>query len=53
MCLLQNEHDLEQRRAAEIAFRLQSLHQRCEGEILMIEGRKRSLSRAREQLCKR
>jgi len=41
---LQSKHDLEKRRTAQIALRLQSLHQFFKGEILMDISTQRNLA---------
>ena len=40
-CILQNEHDLKQRRVAHVAARLQGIHQIFERQVLMIVGGQR------------
>ncbi len=48
--VLQDEHHLEQRRAAEAALRLQRIHQLLEGHVLVGVGAQRRLTHAGEQL---
>ena len=47
---LQGEHHLEQRRAAQVALRVQLLDQPLEGQVLVGVGAERRLAHPREQL---
>ena len=49
--VLQHAHDLEERRAAEVALRLQLLDQLLEGQLLVGVGAERRLAHPRQQLA--
>ena len=50
--VLEREHDLKQRRAAEVARDPQVFHDPLERNVLMREGAKRACADAGEQFCK-